>query len=186
MAMTGKAKIAIDKFCTELGLDVDDPADDKVQSLGKALKLAMQTIRNATPAVSGPATALKKREEDAQAQLVKCPIELPSGLAEFSHCSYKGWYHTDTTLPRLYFQPDIKRPELAALHELDFTYIFDERISNADYVTTGAGVQIRDPSEMIHGENAGSIAEFSREGRYVGEELSADDATHMRADIFAG
>ena len=50
---------------------------------------------------------------------------------------------TDVTLPEEYFSADAGRPPSVKDQPLDFTYLFDDRVENPDYLTMGFGVQIR-------------------------------------------
>jgi len=184
MAQSGKSKVAIEQLCAELGLNLDPQADGKIRSLGEALTLAMQTIRNASNSVSGPATSLRAAADDPQAQQIQCPVTLPRGLVGSSHCSYRGWYHTDVTVPRAYFRPDVERAATCDPYNLDFTYFFDERVSNPDYLAIGTGIQIREASEATEEYALNSIANFSRAARYSGEKFTGEGAKRLRAEIF--
>jgi hypothetical protein len=118
--------------------------DSKVDSLEKALLLAMQTISNASPAVSGRATELLKVPKDLNwINLPDCPVELPSSLSDKNHCEYLGYYHTDYTLPSEYFRSDERRPQSIEPRLLDFTYLFRKHIDNPDHWTMGEGQRIR-------------------------------------------
>jgi len=68
------------------------------------------------------------------------PTSLPEHLRGFEHRSYLGYYHTDHTLPSVYFRDDLTRP--AQPMALDFSYLFDSKIGNPDHVTMGAGRRI--------------------------------------------
>jgi len=117
----------------------------KVDSLGKALQLAMQTIDKASDAVSGRATVLLPLS-DSELSTPKCPIDLPSFLADRDFRHYVSYYHTDVTIPSEYFLPDIHRPSHCKARTMEFTYLFDTDINNPDYMTMGAGRRIRGPS----------------------------------------
>lgn len=117
----------------------------KVDSLGKALQLAMQTIGKASEAVSGRATALM-RLSDGGPTMPRCPVDLPSSLADKDFHHYVSYYHTDVTIPSEYFLPDVRRPSHCKARTMEFTYLFDTDINNPDYVTMGAGRRIRGPS----------------------------------------
>jgi hypothetical protein len=115
--------------------------DSKVDSLEKALVLAMQTISQASNAISGPATHLLPLQKGSS--MPKCPIELPSSLSDKEYCSYVGYYHTDYTLPSEYFIPDVSRPGSVESFLLDFTYLFHKHVDNPDHWTMGKGTRIR-------------------------------------------
>jgi len=118
--------------------------DSKVDSLEKALELAMLTIGMASNAVSGKATELIPLPKDRSTLPVpECPVKLSKPVADKNHCEYKGWYHTDYTLPSEYFLPDVERPTGLKDHSLDFTYLFHKDIDNPDFRLAGEGQQIR-------------------------------------------
>jgi len=122
---------------TTLGETPDKPLL-RPESLQKALELAMRTIAKASNGPSGKATQLQPKTSDA-----KCPYEMPSALAEFDCRTYKGQYHTDETIPSIYFHSDVTKPGDARSYNLDFTYLFDDNVSNPAYVTMGKGRRIR-------------------------------------------
>jgi hypothetical protein len=115
-----------------------------VDSLEKALELAMRTIYNASETVSGKATTLLPMPSDPNELVVpQCPVELPDDLAQKNFCEYIGHYHTDYTIPSEYFLPDVARLEGSTIHGLDFTYLFHRSINNPDYIRMGEGRRIR-------------------------------------------
>jgi hypothetical protein len=119
----------------------EDFLEPKVDSLEKALVLAMRTISNASDAVSGRATHLidAKAEESG----TRCPFTLPAALEEYDCRGYAGYYHTDITLPSEYFRPDVERPPNVAAKLLDFTYLYDETLDNPAYTRMASGVRTR-------------------------------------------
>jgi len=117
-----------------------------VNSLGKALQLAMQTIGKASDAASGRATVLRPLS-DGGLTLPRCPVDLPSSLADKDFHHYVSYYHTDVTIPSEYFLPDVRRPSHCKARTMEFTYLFDTDINNPDYMTMGAGRRIRGPSK---------------------------------------
>lgn len=114
-----------------------------VDSLEKALELAMRTISMAAETESGKATELITLTPELKEILPKCPVELPRDLANKNHCQYHGYYHTDFTLPSEYFVSDVVRPTNITPFNLDFTYLFHKDISNPDHFTMGEGKRIR-------------------------------------------
>lgn len=131
-------------FEKDLGVKPEEADISKVDSLENALRWAMQTIALASESVSGKATRLLNTSDGVSGSLApQCPIKLPSMLVGKDHCRYAGYYHTDVTLPTEYFSGVVERPEETSEHELDFTYLFDKRLDNSDYVTMGTGLQIR-------------------------------------------
>jgi len=67
------------------------------------LELAMRTIDMAANAVSGKATELLP----GPTGMAECPVKLSKKVHDKNYCEYKGYYHTDYTLPSEYFSPDI-------------------------------------------------------------------------------
>jgi hypothetical protein len=125
-------------------------ANPVVDSLEKALELAMQTIALASDGPSGKATSLVPRPSGTG--LSKCPVTLPAALADKDYCGYQGWYHTDYTLPAEYFISDVERPAPVRTHKLDFTYLFDHSLDNPDFNRMGRGKIIRDPTPSTAAE----------------------------------
>lgn len=149
LAKSGKLLSALNEYTKELGIEADDRKGSKIESLERALVVAMQTIDNASESVSGRATELKALPADGAESRLKCPIELPPKLAEKNYCSYRGYYHTDFTLPAEYFKPDVERPIDQQLFEhLDFTYLFNRSPDNTAYFSMGEGVPVRDQGEV--------------------------------------
>lgn len=117
----------------------------KVDSLEQALELAMRTISMASEAVSGRATELLSLPPDRdELPVPECPVKLSRLVADKNHCNYRGWYHTDYTLPSEYFLTEIERPPMLAGHSLDFTYLFHRDLDNPDFRLMGEGQQIRE------------------------------------------
>ena len=121
------------------GAPSENLPDSKIDSLEKALGLAMMTIGMASNAVSGKATNLMPLAEVVQ----KCPVSLPKTVANKNYNEYKGWYHTEYALPSEYFLPDVERPADIKEHALDFTYLFHKDVDNPDFRLAGEGQQIR-------------------------------------------
>jgi len=116
----------------------------KVDSLEKALELAMRTIALASETSSGRATQLLTISENNSTQPAPgCPVELPEFLRNKNYCEYMGYYHTDHTLPSVYFLPEVERTHQAKIHSLDFTYLFVRDEENYDFDTMAAGRPIR-------------------------------------------
>jgi hypothetical protein len=127
-----------------------DPfAQNVVDDLPKALDFAMRTIRNASNAVSGPATWLLNDPGDLP---VACPIHTSKVLAGKNYCKYAGFYHTDITIPTSYFQPNVQKPKAVEMLTLDFTYLFRRSVDNPAHITMGEGRRVRGE------EAAGKIA----------------------------
>jgi hypothetical protein len=91
--------------------------------------------------LSGRATELEDLPENTS-NMPACPIELPSFMHGKNHCEYSGWYHTDVTLPSVYFLAESERPPETPRHRLDFTYLFN-REENVDFDALATGRRIR-------------------------------------------
>ncbi|MGB7926408.1 MAG: hypothetical protein WCF57_24415 [Pyrinomonadaceae bacterium] len=138
----------ISKAMKELDGLMDAPDEGypeaKIDSLAKALDLAMRTIDKASEAVSGKATVLLPLPDDrSDLPVPKCPVKLSDAMSDKNYCEYRGHYHTDYTLPSEYFLADVARPEKLKVHSLDFTYLFHKNIVNPDFRLMGEGHQIR-------------------------------------------
>jgi hypothetical protein len=129
------------------GAPFEDYPEPKVDSLDKALELAMRTIDMASDAVSGRATELLPLPpERSSLPVSQCPVKLSPKVADKNFCEYRGYYHTDYTLPSEYFLPDVERSAGVRNHTLDFTYLFHRDVDNPDFRLMGEGHQIRDAS----------------------------------------
>ena len=133
----------------KVGLPQEEWPDFKVNSLGTALKLAMQTINSASEAISGKATLLLPLDRAAaNPRGLKCPIDLPLNFQNKDFCEYFGYYHTDITLPSEYFLPNVERPHEIVGHNLDFTYLFDRDVENPAFEELGQGIRIQADSDI--------------------------------------
>ena len=140
MARAGGIAKVMNELNKMLSIDNENYAESKVDSLAQALEFAMRTIAMASDAVSGKATELINAEAN---QKQTCPIALPKQLIGSDCSHYKGYYHTDITLPSEYFKPGIERPADCKTHSLDFTYLYDNDLKNPDHITMGTGRRIR-------------------------------------------
>ncbi|MEA2603422.1 MAG: hypothetical protein QOF89_4414 [Acidobacteriota bacterium] len=142
MVRSARLSRALKALDDNVGLspDEEEMSLSKVDSLGKALELAMKTISLASNGPSGPATRLLPISGDT---LRKCPIDLRPPLSGFNFSEYLGYYHTDNTLPLDYFHPAVERPVDAEPYNLDFTYLFDNSLDNPDFLRMGEGRRIR-------------------------------------------
>jgi hypothetical protein len=151
MTKSGQLLRAMHDLEQTMGMPLLDFKTPKVESLDKALELAMRTISLASETVSGKATFLVPTTAEVKDQL-RCPVDLPKFLENMDFCSYKGYYHTDFTLPSEYFHESIERPSDIEPYGLDFTYLFDDRLDNPDFDRMGNGRRIREsgsPSNVI-------------------------------------
>ena len=138
MAKSGALATAMKELHERLKIDDDEWIERPVNSLERSLILAMKTIANATETEQGRATLLRSAPPDGPA----CPVELTPDLVGFDHCSYEGYYHTDYTIPSLYFDRAARKPGDSSKFDLDFTYLFNEDENNLDYFTTGQGIRV--------------------------------------------
>jgi hypothetical protein len=144
MAKSGRLAIAMKDLHDLLGIPPEAGTTPKVESLPTALEFAMRTIAIASNAVSGKATELLPLPAKvAELPVRKCPVDLPAFLRDKNYCEYKGYYHTDHTLPSAYFASDVTRPASLAAHVLDFTYLFVNSAENPAFTTMGEGRRVR-------------------------------------------
>jgi hypothetical protein len=144
MVKSGMLASSMKDLETVMGAPEEGWVEGKIDSLEKALEMALRTIFMASDTVSGKATELLSLPADFRSLPVqKCPVALPPFLKDKNFCEYKGWYHTDYTLPSVYFCPNVERPRELIPHILDFTYLFHENIENPDYYTMGKGRRVR-------------------------------------------
>jgi hypothetical protein len=169
----------------ELDRMMDAPDENypetKVDSLAKALELAMRTISKASDAISGKATELLPLPEvTSELSVPVCPVNLSPAMSEKNFCEYRGQYHTDYTLPSEYFLPAVERPDGLKVHSLDFTYLFHKSINNPDFRLIGEGQQIRRVGgDAIEGESFEHVGELLTKRR-LGEEDEVLISEHER------
>lgn len=145
--------------------------ETKVDTLAKALELAMRTIGKASDTVSGKATELLPLPEDhSKLPVPDCPVRLSDAMSDKNFCEYRGHYHTDYTLPSEYFLPDVERPTGLKVHSLDFTYLFHKSVDNPDYRLMGEGQQIRRIDGAIEGTPTLNETGYLHLKRLTGEE----------------
>ena len=177
LAKSSKLDALMAELEKELGISPEEGSGVRIDSLEKALQFAMQTIANASNAVSGPATGLLPLPADpSELPVRQCPIKLPASLANKNHCRYRGFYHTDYTLPSDYFRDCVERPpENRPFDDLDFTYLFHRDANNPAYSTMGSGVPIRAPGDD---EQVGIRGE-DKDSRSFGEEIPIEKAPRL-------
>lgn len=147
LVKSGIVANAMRELDQQAGAPFEDYPEPKVDSLAKALELAMRTIDMASNAVSGKATELLPLPHDRSSLIVpECPVKLSTKVSDKNFCEYRGYYHTDYTLPSEYFLPDVKRPSSLQPHSLDFSYLFHRDLDNPDFTLLGEGHQIRHAS----------------------------------------
>ena len=134
---------AVSDLERRLNTEYGERADSKLDSLDKALRMAMMTIDRAAETSSGRATWLLPHP--GSDSVPRCPIKLPLSLADKNHCEYAGYYHTDVTLPSAYFKPDVDRPKDQSVERLDLTYLNEAAADPIDRSRTAAGRRIRAP-----------------------------------------
>lgn len=169
LVKSAKLAVAMNSMINSMNAPTEDWDASKIDTLEKALGFAMRTITNAAPAISGPATALLPKPTDPSEMPVRtCPYRIPPDLADRNFCEYTGRYHTDFTVPSEYFDQAIERPAGVTEHRLDFTYLFNNHISNPAFITMGEGQPIRDdedasnPKASKSFEEEGLISDFPR------------------------
>lgn len=173
MAKSGAINRAMAGLDKEIGETAEDWDERHVESLDKALVLAMRTIRVASEG-QRPGTHLFTTAERPPS--LECPIRLPPDIRDKNYCEYFGYYHTDHTLPLVYFRDAVERPaDVKSFTDLDFTYLFDS--SAADLTTMGQGLRVR----------AGGVEDQERrsrkEGKVVATDVSIDDEDKLRVAL---
>jgi hypothetical protein len=184
----------IAKGMNELGEMLGAPAegypDLPIDSLERALQVAMHTISLASDTVSGKATELLPLPNDLSNMTGKeCPAKLPRPLAGKNFCEYKGYYHTDFTLPSEYFRNSIERPAEIESYSLDFTYLFRRGLDNPDFISMGEGRQVRAVPGKEDEESPSSDSEtWSNPKELVANEtvVSIEDEGRLSAALSAG
>lgn len=172
MVKAGRLTQALHHLERAMGNAPSDFRSAKIETLDKALEMAMRTIDLASDAPSGKATNLLPRPEKPGDDL-PCPVKLPAFLEGNDHCRYGGLYHTDVTVPGAYFRPDVDRPADLPLHVLDFTYLFDQSLDNPDHLLMGSGLQIR---EEVDAEEGIGDYRFAKRRRGTGSEIAISNA----------
>jgi len=172
--MLGKSMIEIDRL---LGAPDEGWVSSKIDSPANALQYAMLTIDNALDAISGKATELLPLSESLSELPIKnCPVKLPNVLLGKNFCEYRGYYHTDYTLPSEYFSSAVERPPNLQPHRLDFTYLFDASVDNPDHERMFIGQQIR-----IAPGDTSETSELAvwKSGKALETEVNIEDNTRL-------
>ncbi len=115
----------------------------QVSTPGQVLKFAMNTISGASEQVAGDnqpgwtkAVRLLRRHTGSVCPMPE--VETDRRLSEYDFEKYLGWYHTDYTVPSIFFRPDQTRPGDLTPYALDLTYIYDPKAE--DYRARTLGV----------------------------------------------
>jgi hypothetical protein len=172
MAKSGAINRAMGALDSSIGEIAEDWDDSHVDSLEKALILAMRTIRVASEG-RRPGTRLFSNTE--RQPILECPMKLPPDLRGQNHCQYFGQYHTDHSLPSDYFADAIDRPETArSFDDLDFSYLFDRSLD--DFTTMGEGLPVREKGL----EEEFAVQDTMKRWKAIAEEVSVDDEPLLR------
>jgi len=164
MVKASMLAIAMEEVDRLMGGPEEGWVNSPVDSLEKALSLAMRTIGMAAETASGKATELLRLGTEVLP--LACPIELPPMLRDKNYCTYAGYYDTDATLPSIYFRPDVLRPTDAPKLMLDFTYLFHRDVDNPHFTTMGKGRRIRADNDVF---KTPSLEETTRIKARMGE-----------------
>ena len=175
MVRSGKLAGAMKAFEETMAVPQEEWRTPSLDTMDKALIYAMRTIANASEPVSGRATELLTlRETGKVSSAPKCPVELPLDLANKDYCEYLGYYHTDFTLPSEYFTPDVHRPSDIQPRRLDFSYLFDDQLSNPDFINMGIGRQVRSDSTGVPTKALTLIDRILKRGRAAGKIVTGE------------
>ncbi|MEK6701933.1 MAG: hypothetical protein AABZ53_06705 [Planctomycetota bacterium] len=175
MARSGAINRLLADGATVLGLNPADLPAAPIDSLDKALMVAMQTISGASNATSGKATWLREVSSEAPPAR-RCPAHFPPKLQPFDACEYGGFYHTDFTVPSDYFEDSAVRPAHVRQRTLDFTYLRDAGVDNPAHITMGVGQRIK--GEPDDGWTAGHKRQQS-----AGELVAMSDSARLMSAI---
>lgn len=157
-------------------------ADPHLGSLDDALSVAMLTISRASTGPHAPATYLVKRATAPQtAREHRVAKHLPKALEDKEFRLYRGQYHTDWTVPSVYFHPRVKAPEAEPI-DLDFTYLYDDDIENIDHITMGVGRRVRD--DQAQGLERPARRELA--GRLTPERVRIEDCPVLSRALHLG
>jgi hypothetical protein len=148
LVKSGQLSQALKLLDEGLGGPAESEVNEVITSLGRALDLAMRTISMAADAVSGKATMLLPMSQPVPPEMPSCPTALPKLLHGKDYTKYKGWYHTDVTVPSEYFRADVERSAEQKAKTLDFTYLFHDDIDNPDHITTSKGRRVRTDADV--------------------------------------
>ncbi len=175
MVKSGKLVRALHDLQEAMGTTLPGYNTPNVYSLDQGLELAMATINKASDGPSGKATFLIPLQPN-DTERGGCPVELPKFLSGFDYSQYKGFYHTDFTLPSEYFRPDVTRPTNVEPYNLDFTYLFLKDLTNPDFDRMGEGRRIR-----LSGSDAtGGINPTDKRIRAQATEVRIADVPRLR------
>lgn len=161
MVKSGQLASAMADLAETLEIEGQVAPVGTIDSLPKALEFAMRTIALAAETPWGRATELLPLPSDAP----PCPVALPAFLADKNHCQYRGWYHTDQTLPREYFAASDQRPPAQQQQVLDFTYLFHDSLNNPDFRRVGQGLRIRGDAVAKRSRGSEVTVEIRRSAR---------------------
>jgi hypothetical protein len=175
MVKAGRLTQALYHLEQAMGSTLPDFRNPKIESLDKALEMAMRTIDLASDAPSGKATNLLPRPEKSDGSS-PCPVKLPVFLESKDYCRYHGLYHTDVTLPEAYFRSDVERPAGLPEHTLDFTYLFDQSLDNPDHLLMGRGLQIREDADAEDEMADSPSYRFAKRERGAASEIAIANA----------
>ena len=113
-----------------------------------ALRYAMQTI-GVQETESTRGTWLAEHgafDEDREPPPYEDRRRFFGELAEFSENRYRGLYHTDQTIPTLYFDDGLWRGRTCPVRDdLYFTYLHS--LADTDYLTMGLGIDLHSAQE---------------------------------------
>lgn len=158
-----------EKSYQSLSLEPEDIPASNIQSLGKALEFAMKTISNAADTAWGKATELVPLPDPES--LPKCPIDLPAELLNKNFCEYKGYYHTDYTIPTEYFVSEPGKSPSQPSYALDFTYLFHDHIDNPAHRSMGKGRRVK--ADEGASQTLSDVLKERKPKRAIEEEVAA-------------
>jgi hypothetical protein len=174
LVMSGRIAHTMKEFEKAINLSDEGWRQPSIQNLETALVYAMRSIAGAARTVSGPATELMPIDTVQTSQLPVCPVELPRDLAGKNHCEYLGYYHTDFTLPSVYFRQEIERPPDINSRVLDFTYLFNNELDNPDHINVGLGRRVQSDDLEVFSEFQINDEQIQKRRRAKGRPIVED------------
>ncbi len=184
MVKSGMMAMHIADLAKLMGAPEQGLVSTRIDSPEDALAYAMLTIDNASDAISGKATELLSLPANVnELPVPKCPTKLPRIVEDKNYCEYKGYYHTDYTIPSEYFIANIERPAAICPHRLDFTYLFGDDPLSSDRRRLKEGVRIRGGKKSMTSPRTpigkGEV-DLSKRGKAQGTAVQSSDRPPAR------
>lgn len=139
LAASGFIEETLDMLESSFPPGTQRPDRPAISTSERALEFAMKSL-GAVGSMPPRGTQLIPLAVGEEQTLPRCPFKK---LPKENYCTYEGLYHTDETLPSLYFKPDVVAPKGLTTHQLDLTYLFHKHVDNPAFETMSEGSPIR-------------------------------------------